>query len=122
MEKMKRGLALQNWVLIVQSKYFKCPRIYLLNLSAQARKFWISVVRALACAFDLYSIHSLYNIQTGEKYADTTSINHSPVFPPLVSNLDCHRIEVVEKHALKHELLTTKRKKKRGNIYTSWYE
>ena len=72
-------------------------------------------VHTLACAFDLYSIHSLYNIQTGEKYADATSINHSPVFPPLVSNLDCHRIEVVEKHALKHELLTTTRKK--GNIY-----
>ena len=73
-------------------------------------------VHTLACAFDPYSIHSLYNIQTGEKYADATSINHSLVFPPLVSNLDCHRIEVVEKHALKHELLTTKRKKK--EIYT----
>ena len=77
-------------------------------------------VHTLACAFDLYSIHSLYNIQTGEKYADATSINHSPVFPPLVSNLDCHRIEVVEKHALKHELLTTKRKKKRKYTTLHW--
>lgn len=69
----------------------------------------------LACAFDPYSIHySLYDIQTGEKYADATSINHSPVFPPLVSNLDCHRIEVVEKHALKHELLTCSTKKKKN--------
>ena len=77
-------------------------------------------VHTLACAFDLYSIHSLYNIQTGKKYADATSINHSPVFPPLVSNLDCHRIEVVEKHALKHKLL----KEKNGNILhcTGWHE
>ena len=77
-------------------------------------------VHTLACAFDLYSIHSLlYNIQTGEKYADATSINHSPVFPPLVSNLDCHRIEVVEKHALKHELLYLNllKDKKRKKIY-----
>ena len=41
MENMDKGLTVPKWVLIVQMKNPKCPRIYLPNLSAQAQKFWI---------------------------------------------------------------------------------
>ena len=43
MENMEKGLTVPKWVLIVQLKYPKCYRIYLLNLSAQAQKLWISM-------------------------------------------------------------------------------
>ena len=61
MENMDKEFNVPKWVLIVWSKYRKCPRIYQLNLSAQAQKFWIlmkkrlhwaSVVRVAVCALD----------------------------------------------------------------------
>ena len=47
MENMDKGLPVPKWVLIVwPKKYPKCPRIYMTNLSAQAKKFLISMKKA----------------------------------------------------------------------------
>ena len=43
---MDKGLTVPIWVLIdliVCQEYPKCPRIYLLSLSAQAQQFWTSI-------------------------------------------------------------------------------
>ena len=47
MENMEKGLTVTNWVLRVDTKYPKWPKIYLPNLSAQAQKFWISMKKSL---------------------------------------------------------------------------
>ena len=44
MENLDKGLTVPKWVLI---KYPKCPKIYLLKLSAQAQKFGISINKRL---------------------------------------------------------------------------
>ena len=41
MENMGKEMGADS--LVVNSKYPKCPRIYLFNLSAQAQKFWITM-------------------------------------------------------------------------------
>ena len=40
-------------------------------------------VHTLACAFDIYSIHSLYNIQTGEKICRRDLNKSFPCVPPI---------------------------------------
>ena len=43
MENMDKGLTLPKWVLTVQPKIPQMPQNFLLNLSAQAQKLWMSM-------------------------------------------------------------------------------
>ena len=45
MENMDKGLTVPKWVLIVWPKIPEMPIIYQPNLSAQAQKFWISMIK-----------------------------------------------------------------------------
>ena len=47
MENMDKGLTVSKWMLINWPKITKCPKIYLPKLSAQARKFGISMKKEL---------------------------------------------------------------------------
>ena len=41
MENMDKALTVPKWALIINSKYPRCPKIYLPELSAKAQKFGI---------------------------------------------------------------------------------